>query len=118
PTEDVSYLLDVILEKIPAPKRVEGTLQMRITSLDYSSFQGRIAVGRVSRGSIKAGQNVSLVKNDGKAVRGKVAELMVFEGLGKEKVKDRELYSGEICAVMGLEGFDIGDTIADWENPE
>ena len=118
PTEDVSYLLDVILEKIPAPKKVDGTLQMRITSLDYSSFQGRIAVGRVSRGSIKAGQNVSLVKNDGKVVKGKVAELMTFEGLGKEKVKTVDLTSGEICAVMGLEGFDIGDTIADFENPE
>ncbi len=118
PTEDVSYLLDVILEKIPAPKKVDGTLQMRITSLDYSSFQGRIAVGRVTRGTIRANQQVSLVKNDGKVVKGKVAELMVFEGLGKEKVKTSELTSGEICAVMGLEGFDIGDTIADFENPE
>ena len=118
PTEDVSYLLDMIVEHIPAPKRNEGTLQMRITSLDYSSFQGRIAVGRVSRGSIKPGQNVNLVKHDGRVVKGKVSELMVFEGLGKEKVKDRELYSGELCAVMGLEGFDIGDTIADFENPE
>ena len=118
PTEDVSYLLDTILEHIPAPKKLEGTLQMRITSLDYSSFQGRIAVGRVRRGSIKAGQQVSLVKNDGSIKKGKVAELMVFEGLGKEKVKDRELFSGELCAVMGLEDFDIGDTIADFENPE
>jgi len=118
PTEDVSYLLDMILEHIPAPKKVDGTLQMRITSLDYSSFQGRIAVGRVRRGSIKPGQNVSLVKNDGRITKGKVAELMVFEGLGKEKVKDRELYSGELCAIMGLEGFDIGDTVADFENPE
>jgi GTP-binding protein len=118
PTEDVSYLLDMIIEHIPAPKKLDGTLQMRITSLDYSSFQGRIAVGRVSRGSIKAGQNVNLMKSDGRLLKGKVAELMVFEGLGKEKVKDRELYSGEICAVMGLEGFDIGDTIADLENPE
>jgi GTP-binding protein len=118
PTEDVSHLLDMIIQHIPAPKRLEGTLQMRITSLDYSSFQGRIAVGRVTRGSIKAGQNVNLMKSDGRLLKGKVAELMVFEGLGKEKVKDRELYSGEICAVMGLEGFDIGDTIADFENPE
>src|SRR5204863_9656115 len=118
PTEDVSYLLDVILEKIPAPKKVDGTLQMRITSLDYSSFQGRIAVGRVTRGSIEPGQNVSLVKGDGSIKKGKVAELMVFEGLGKEKVKDRKLYSGELCAVMGLEAFDIGDTIGDAENPE
>ncbi len=118
PTEDVSYLLDTILEHIPAPKKLDGTLQMRITSLDYSSFQGRIAVGRVRRGSIKTGQNVSMVKNDGTITKGKVAELMVFEGLGKEKVKDRELYSGELCAIMGLEGFDIGDTVADFENPE
>ncbi|MBK9627111.1 MAG: translational GTPase TypA [Flavobacteriales bacterium] len=118
PTEDVSYLLDMILKHIPAPKKEDGSLQMRITSLDYSSFQGRIAVGRVRRGSIKSGQNVSLVKNDGRITKGKVAELMVFEGLGKEKVKDRELYSGELCAIMGLEGFDIGDTVADFENPE
>lgn len=118
PTEDVSHLLDMILQHIPAPKKEEGSLQMRITSLDYSSFQGRIAVGRVRRGSIKAGQNVSLVKNDGRITKGKVAELMVFEGLGKEKVKDRELHSGELCAIMGLEGFDIGDTIADFESPE
>nr|MBP9177670.1 translational GTPase TypA [Flavobacteriales bacterium] len=118
PTEDVSYLLDMILKHIPAPKKEDGSLQMRITSLDYSSFQGRIAVGRVRRGSIKSGQNVSLVKNDGRITKGKVAELMVFEGLGKEKVKDRALYSGELCAIMGLEGFDIGDTVADFENPE
>ncbi len=118
PTEDVSYLLDMILEHIPAPKKLDGTLQMRITSLDYSSFQGRIAVGRVKRGTISAGQTVSLMKSDGSIKKGKVAELMVFEGLGKEKVKNVELASGEICAVMGLEGFDIGDTIADSENPE
>ncbi|HEY0978642.1 MAG TPA: translational GTPase TypA [Flavobacteriales bacterium] len=118
PTEDVSYLLDMIVKHIPAPKVLPGTLQMRITSLDYSSFQGRIAVGRVTRGTIKAGQNVSLMKSDGTIKKGKVAELMVFEGLGKEKVKDRELTSGELCAVMGLESFDIGDTIADIDNPE
>ncbi|MBK9760870.1 MAG: translational GTPase TypA [Flavobacteriales bacterium] len=118
PTEDVSYLLDTILEHIPAPKKVDGTLQMRITSLDYSSFQGRIAVGRITRGTIKAGQNVSMVKGDGSIKKGKIAELMTFEGLGKEKVKTEHLTSGEICAVMGLEGFDIGDTIADFENPE
>ncbi len=118
PTEDVSYLLDMILEHIPAPKKVDGTLQMRITSLDYSSFQGRIAVGRITRGTIKAGQNVSMVKGDGSIKKGKIAELMTFEGLGKEKVKTEHLTSGEICAVMGLEGFDIGDTIADIDNPE
>ncbi len=117
PTEDVSYLLDVILEHVPAPKMVEGTLQMRITSLDYSSFQGRIAVGRITRGSIKPGQPITLMKNDGTVKKGQVKELMVFEGLGKEKVK-QEVGCGEIVAVMGLENFDIGDTVADAENPE
>ena len=117
PTEDVSHLLDVILEHVPAPKKVEGTLQMRITSLDYSSFQGRIAVGRITRGSIKPGQPITLMKNDGTVKKGQVKELMVFEGLGKEKVK-QEVGCGEIVAVMGLENFDIGDTVADAENPE
>ncbi|MBK6342989.1 MAG: translational GTPase TypA [Flavobacteriales bacterium] len=117
PTEDVSHLLDVILEHVPAPKMVEGTLQMRITSLDYSSFQGRIAVGRITRGSIKPGQPITLMKNDGTVKKGQVKELMVFEGLGKEKVK-QEVGCGEIVAVMGLENFDIGDTVADAENPE
>ncbi|HRS19402.1 MAG TPA: translational GTPase TypA, partial [Bacteroidales bacterium] len=112
-----SYLLDTIIETIPAPKPNPGTLQMRITSLDYSSYVGRIAVGRVSRGSIIAGQNISLVKRDGTIVKSKIKELFVFEGLGKEKVKT-EITAGEICAVMGIEGFDIGDTIADFENPE
>ncbi|MCB0813563.1 MAG: translational GTPase TypA, partial [Flavobacteriales bacterium] len=99
------------------PKKVDGTLQMRITSLDYSSFQGRIAVGRISRGSIKPNQQVTLVKNDGGTMKGQVKELMTFEGLGKVKVKE-EIGCGEIVAVMGLENFDIGDTIADAENPE
>ena len=117
PTEDFTYLLDVIIDTIPAPKENPGTLQMRITSLDYSSYIGRIAVGRITRGSIIAGQNVSLVKRDGSIVKSKVKELYLFEGLGKEKIKV-EIKSGEICAVMGIEGFDIGDTIADFENPE
>ncbi len=117
PTEDVSYLLDVILEHVPAPKVVEGTVQMRITSLDYSSFQGRIAVGRISRGSLKAGQQITLVKNLGGTAKGQIKELMIFEGLGKEKIKT-EVGCGEIVALMGLEGFDIGDTVADAENPE
>ncbi len=116
-TADISYLLDVIVQHVPAPKQVEGTLQMRITSLDYSSFQGRIAVGRISRGSIRPGQQVSLVKNQGGISKGHVKELMVFEGLGKEKVKT-EVGCGEIVAIMGLEGFDIGDTVADAESPE
>ncbi|HPJ52759.1 MAG TPA: GTP-binding protein, partial [Flavobacteriales bacterium] len=117
PTEDVSHLLDVILEHVPAPKVVEGTLQMRITSLDYSSFQGRIAVGRVTRGSIAPNQPITLVKNDGSMKKGQVKELMVFEGLGKEKVK-HAVGCGEIVAILGLEGFDIGDTVADAEAPE
>jgi GTP-binding protein len=117
PTEDVSHLLDVILEHVPPPTQREGTLQMRITSLDYSSFQGRIAVGRITRGSIKPGQQIVLVKNDGSHVKGQVKELMVFEGLGKIKVKE-PVGCGEIVAVMGLENFDIGDTVADSESPE
>ncbi|HNS18171.1 MAG TPA: translational GTPase TypA [Bacteroidales bacterium] len=117
PTTDVSYLLDVILEHIPAPAHVAGTLQMQISSLDYSSYQGRIAVGRISRGVIKAGMPVSLVKNDGSAYKSIIKELYLFEGLGKEKVK-YEVGAGEICAVFGLDNFDIGDTIADLENPE
>ncbi|MBP6977980.1 MAG: translational GTPase TypA [Bacteroidales bacterium] len=117
PTQDVSYLLDIILEHIPPPSPVEGTLQMQISSLDYSSYQGRIAVGRISRGVMKAGMTVSLVKNDGKVYKSVIKELYLFEGLGKEKVK-YEVGAGEICAVFGLDNFDIGDTIADPENPE
>ncbi len=117
PTQDVSYLLDIILEHIPAPAPVPGSLQMQISSLDYSSYQGRIAVGRISRGVIKAGMTVSLIKNDGSAYKSVVKEVYLFEGLGKEKTK-QEVGGGEICAVFGLENFDIGDTIADLENPE
>jgi len=118
PVEDVSYLLDMIIEHIPAPKMIEGPLQMQISSLDYSSYLGRIAVGRIYRGSIKMGQRVSVMKRDGVIVNSNVKELYRFEGLGKEKVKTEELKSGEICAVLGLENFDIGDTIADVEQPE
>lgn len=117
PTEDISYLLDTIVDAIPAPPMEEGSLQMRITSLDYSSYTGRIAIGRVKRGSIQAGQQVSIVKRDGTILKSVVKELYTFEGLGKEKTKV-PVYSGEICAVLGLEGFDIGDTIADIEKPE
>lgn len=117
PTQDFSYLLDTIIETIPTPARQEGSLQMRITSLDYSTYLGRIAVGRISRGSMQAGQNVTLVKRDGTHIKSKIKELYTFEGLGKEKTKS-EVLSGEICAVMGLDGFDIGDTIADFEHPE
>jgi len=117
PTTDVTYLLDTIIEYIPAPSSEPGTLQLQISSLDYSSYVGRIAVGRISRGSIRAGMQVSLVKNDGTILKSTVKELYLFEGLSKEKVKF-EVEAGEICAVLGPENFDIGDTIADAENPE
>jgi GTP-binding protein len=113
----VSYLLDLIIKHIPAPKYVEGPLQMQISSLDYSSYQGRIAIGRIYRGSIKPGQTVAVMKADGKIERSTVKELYTFEGLGKEKSK-QELPCGEICAILGLDNFDIGDTVADPENPE
>jgi len=117
PTEDVQYLMDVILEHIPVSKHVEGTTQMRITSLDYSSFVGRIAIGKLTRGTLKWGDNVSLVKRDGSIHKSKIKELYVFEGLGKEKKKDL-VESGEIVALLGIENFDIGDTVASFENPE
>lgn len=117
PTEDVVYLLDQILEHIPASTPKEGTLQMRITSLDYSSYTGRIAVGKVTRGELVPGSRVSLVKRDGSIVKSVAKECYLFEGLGKEKTKE-PVPSGEICAVLGLEGFDIGDTVADAEEPE
>ncbi|MBQ4440698.1 MAG: translational GTPase TypA [Bacteroidales bacterium] len=117
PTNDISYLLDTIVKHIPAPHPEEGNLQMMISSLDFSSYVGRIAVGRVKRGSISWGQNVSLVKRDGTVQRSKVKELYVFEGLGKEKIKT-PVEAGEICAVLGLDDFEIGDTVADFENPE
>jgi len=101
PTKDVSYLLDTILEYIPAPPKLPGTLQMQITSLDYSSYVGRIAVGRITRGTLQAGQQVSIVKNDGKIVKSVIKKLFLFEGLGKEKVK-HEVAAGEICAVYVL----------------
>lgn len=117
PAEDVTHLLDVMIENIPDPVFPEGTLQIQITSLDYSSYVGRIAIGRIIRGTIQAGQNVSLVKRDGTIQKNKIKELCIFEGLGKEKVK-YAVQTGEIVAVIGLEGFDIGDTICDFENPE
>lgn len=116
PTTDFTDLLDAILEHIPAPKISEGSLQMQVTSLDYSTFVGRIAIGRVARGVIKENQPVSLVKRDGKIVKSRVKELQVFEGLGRIKVS--EVHAGDICAVVGIDGFEIGDTIADFENPE
>lgn len=116
-TTDVSYLLDVILEHIQPPHVEEGSLQMMITSLDYSSYTGRIAVGRILRGSLQFGKNISLVKRDGSITKSKIKELYVFEGLGKERIK-HEIFAGEICALLGPEDFEIGDTIADFENPE
>ena len=116
PTTDIFALLDTVVSTIPPAPSNEGTLQMQITSLDYSSFVGRIAVGRVHRGSIKENQPVTLIKRDGKMVKSRVKELYTFEGLGK--IRTTEVRSGDICAVVGIEGFDIGDTIADFEAPE
>ncbi|MEL4308030.1 translational GTPase TypA [Joostella sp. CR20] len=115
-TENIEPLLDMVIEHIPAPKLPEGNTQMLITSLDFSSFTGRIAIGRLTRGELKAGQNISLVKRDGSVVKNKIKELHVFEGLGRIKVD--EVQTGDICALVGLEGFEIGDTVADFENPE
>lgn len=116
PTDSIIPLLDAIVEYIPEPKIDEGTTQMQITSLDYSNFVGRIAIGRVKRGTIKEGAQYALCKADGSTKRVKVKELEVFEGLGK--VKTQEVQAGDICAIIGVEGFDIGDTIANLENPE
>jgi len=116
PTDNIIPLLDCIVENIPAPEHLEGTPQMLITSLDYSSYTGRIAVGRVHRGVLKEGMNVSLAKRDGRFVKSKIKEVHVFEGLGRAKTT--EVSSGDICALVGIEGFDIGDTICDFEKPE
>lgn len=116
PTEDIIPLLDCIVANIPAPETLEGTPQMLITSLDYSSFTGRIAVGRVHRGTLKENMPVALVKRDGSVVKSKIKEVHVFEGLGRAKAT--EVNSGDICALIGIEGFDIGDSICDLENPE
>ncbi|TKG93556.1 translational GTPase TypA [Puteibacter caeruleilacunae] len=116
PTSDISPLLDAIVEHIPAPEENKGTPQMLITSLDYSSYVGRIAIGRVNRGELKVGMNVSLAKRDGSIKRTKIKEIHTFSGLGREKTDSVE--SGDICALVGIDGFDIGDTICDWENPE
>ncbi len=116
PTDNITPLLDAIIDVIPAAPFREGTPQMQITSLDYSSFVGRIAIGRVHRGTLKEGMPISLMKADGSIKKGRIKELQVFEGLGKKTVQ--EVSAGEICAVTGIEGFDIGDTIADAENPE
>ncbi|MCX6270344.1 MAG: translational GTPase TypA [Bacteroidetes bacterium] len=117
PSTDIIYLLDTILEYIPQAKYVEGTPQLQISSLDYSSYVGRIAVGRLSRGILRWGMNISLIKQDGRVFKSKIKELYVFEGLGKEKCKT-DVYAGEICAILGVDDFDIGDTICDFEAPE
>ena len=116
PTTDIVTLLDTILEEIPAPEQEEGTCQMLISSLEYSPYVGRIAVGRIKRGTLKANQPITLCKRDGTFEKSRIKELMVFDGLGKTKVD--QVHSGDICAVVGIEGFEIGDTIADYENPE
>lgn len=116
PTENITPLLDAILEFIPEPKVETGTPQMLITSLDYSNYIGRIAIGRVQRGSLKVGQQLALVKKDGSVVKQSVRGLYLFEGLSK--VKAEEVQAGDICAVQGIENFEIGDTLADPENPE
>jgi len=116
PTDDITPLLDMILDKVPEPKISEGNLQLQITSLDYSSFLGRIAIGKVTRGVITENQQVSLCKQDGTIERSRVKELYVFEGMGKKKVSKVE--AGDLCAVVGIDGFQLGETIADIDNPE
>ena len=116
PTDNIDYLLDKIVEVIPAPKVLEGTPQLLITSLDYSSYTGRIAVGRVHRGTLTEGMNITISHRDGKMEKTKIKEIHVFEGMGQKKVE--EVHSGDICAIVGLENFEIGDTICDFENPE
>ncbi|HEX5624863.1 MAG TPA: translational GTPase TypA, partial [Saprospiraceae bacterium] len=116
PTEDITPLLDAIIEYIPAPVIPEGNLQMMISSLDYSAYIGRIAIGRILREGVRINQPVSLVKRDGRIVKSRIKELFTFEGLGKIKVEKVE--AGDICAVFGLEDFEIGDTLADFEKPE
>ena len=116
PTDSIEPLLEMVMEHIPSPKVEEGSLQMLVTSLDYSSFTGRIAIGRVQRGNIKEGMQVSLIKRDGTQIKSKIKEVHTFEGLGRKKVS--EVHAGDICALVGLEGFEIGDTVADVEAPE
>lgn len=116
PTQDITYLLDTIIEHIPSPERLDGTPQMLITSLDYSTYTGRIAVGRVHRGTLKSGMNITIVHRDGSMEKTKIKELHTFEGMGHKATE--EVSSGDICAVIGLSNFEIGDTICDFEQPE
>ncbi len=115
-TKNIEPLLDMVVKHIPSPKIEEGSPQLLITSLDFSSFTGRIAIGRLQRGTLKEGMQVSLVKRDGSIKKTKIKELYTFEGLGRRKIQ--EVKAGDICAIVGLEGFDIGDTVADIENPQ
>jgi GTP-binding protein len=115
-TENVEPLLDMIVEHVPTPVFEEGTTQMLITSLDFSSFTGRIAIGRVQRGNVVEGQQIALVKRDGSITKSRIKEVFIFEGLGRKKVQS--VQTGDICALVGVEGFEIGDTISDIENPE
>ena len=116
PTDNIIPLMEGIIKHVPAPKTEEGTLQMQITSLDYSSFLGRIAIGKVARNTIRENQPITLMQTDGSMKKQRVKELYVFEGMGKRKVT--EVHAGDLCAVVGIEDFNIGDTIADFENPE
>ena len=117
PTDSIAPLLDAIIDEIPEPEVVEGTPQMLVTSLEYSPYVGRIAVGKLTRGELRTGQSVTLAKRDGETmIKTRIKELMVFDGLGKKKVD--KVSCGEICAMVGIEGFEIGDTICDYENPE
>jgi GTP-binding protein len=116
PTDSIVPLLDCIIEHIPSPKQLDGTSQMLITSLDYSSYTGRIAVGRVHRGTLKEGMNIILVKRDGSFVKSKINEIHTFEGLGRTKTD--KIFSGDICALVGIDNFEIGDTVCAFENPE
>ncbi len=116
PTDNMFAVLDAIIDHVPPPTQLEGTTQLMITSLDHSSYTGRIAIGKLRRGGLKAGQFVSLVKRDGSIEKSRVKELFVYDGLAKRKVE--QIDTGDICAITGLEGFEIGDTVADIENPE
>ena len=116
PSKDISSLLDMVIEHVPSPKILEGSTQLLITSLDFSSFTGRIAIGRLQRGVLSSNMNVSLVKREGQIEKSKIKELFVFDGLGRKKVDN--VIPGDLCAIVGLENFEIGDTVADIENPE
>ena len=116
PTNNINAVLDAIIEHIPAPQQIEGDAQMLVTSLDYSSYVGRIAIGRVHRGQLREGMEIGLCKKDGSVIRQKIKELHIFEGMGRKRVES--VNSGDICALVGIEGFEIGDTVADPLNPE